>query len=362
LVFKMKILTVIGARPQFIKASAVSREIKRRKEEGLPITEILVHTGQHYDRNMSYVFFQELNLPEPNYYLGVGAKNHGKMTGEMMAKLEEIMLEEKPNVVLVYGDTNSTLAGAVTASKLHIPVAHVEAGLRSFNMDMPEEINRVLTDRVSKWLFCPTEKAVENLKREGFENFNCKIVKTGDVMYDVALYYRQFSKRPQIKIAEDFVVCTIHREENTENEDRLKNILEALEEIGKEIQVILPLHPRTRKKLKALGINPKHITITEPVSYLEMLWLLTHTQMVLTDSGGLQKEAFFFKKPCITLRDETEWVELVENGFNVVVGSDKEKIIDTFKNHRFNQNYEIDLYGKGDSAKKIVDELLKDKN
>jgi len=351
----MKILTIIGARPQFIKAGAVSREIKNYND----IEEIIVHTGQHYDSNMSDIFFEQMQIPKPNYYLGIGGKTHGAMTGQMIEKIEEVALKEKPDVIMVYGDTNSTLAGAIVGSKLHIPIAHIEAGLRSFNMKMPEEINRILTDRVSKWLFCPTNTAVENLKKEGFENFNCKIVKSGDVMQDAAMFYKQFAKKPEnVEIKESFILATIHRAENTDDENRLRNIFKALEEIAKEKQIILPLHPRTKKIIQNLNINLQNITIIEPVGYLEMVWLLDNSDMVITDSGGLQKEAFFFKKPCITLRDETEWIELIENKFNVLARANKEKILDLYKNFEFNKNFEIDLYGGGEASKKILEELL----
>jgi UDP-GlcNAc3NAcA epimerase len=352
----MKILTILGARPQFIKAGTVSREIAKHDN----IKEIIVHTGQHYDANMSDVFFEELHLPKPDYYLGIGGKSHGAMTGQMMEKIEEIAIKEKPDVILVYGDTNSTLAGALVGAKLHIPVAHVEAGLRSYNMKMPEEINRILTDRVSKWLFCPTDKAVENLKKEGFENFDCKIIKTGDVMYDAALYYKNFAKKPKnIEIKENFILSTIHRAENTDNINNLVNIIEALDEIAKEKQIILPIHPRTSKIIENANIKIKNITLIPPVSYLEMIWLLNNCDMVITDSGGLQKEAFFFKKPCITLREETEWIELVENKFNVLSGANKEKIRDLYNNFNFNNNFDINLYGNGKASEIIIKELLK---
>jgi UDP-GlcNAc3NAcA epimerase len=396
----LKILTILGARPQFIKAGAVSREIKRQKEEGKRLEEVIVHTGQHYDKNMSDVFFEELQIPKPDYFLGVGGKSHGAMTGEMIIKLEEVMLKEKPDVVLVYGDTNSTLAGAVTASKLHIPIAHIEAGLRSFNMKMPEEINRILTDRVSKWLFCPTDTAVKNLKKEGFpfptyqstntpitnnQSTNQQILNVGDVMLDAAMFYKQFAKKPQIltdrytntPITNNYILCTIHRAENTDDPERLKSIFEALEEIAKEIQIILPLHPRTRQKLTNIQITNNQLTIIDPVGYLEMTWLLDNCSLVMTDSGGLQKEAYFFKKPCITLRDETEWVELVEVGANVLVGADKEKIIESYlyisnmllgkektntqiTNNKYTntQTYQsTNLYGDGKASEKIVREL-----
>ena len=353
----MKILTVLGARPQFIKAGPVSREIRKLQNEGINIKEVIVHTGQHYDKNMSDVFFEELHLPKPNYYLGVGGKSHGAMTGEMIIKLEEIMLREKPDVVLVYGDTNSTLAGAIAASKLHIPIAHVEAGLRSFNMKMPEEINRVLTDRVSKWLFCPTDTAVENLKKEGFENFDCKIVKTGDVMYDALLFYKQYARKPKLNFEVQplsFVLVTVHRAENTDNEERLRNIFEALEEISRDVPVIFPIHPRTKQRLKLYNISPNSpfLHVIEPVSYLEMVWLLDNCRLVMTDSGGLQKEAYFFNRPCITLRDETEWIELVKNKFNILAGASKDRILEAYNNFVFNSSFGKNLYGNGIASKK----------
>ncbi len=353
----MKILTILGARPQFIKAAVVSREIKKYPD----IKEIIVHTGQHYDINMSDIFFEEMKIPKPDYYLGVNSLNHGAMTGKMMEKIEEIALKEKPDWILVYGDTNSTLAGALVASKLHIKLAHVEAGLRSFNKKMPEEINRIVADRLSDILFCPTDNAVENLKREGFEFFDCKIVKSGDVMYDAVLYYKQYAQKPQnVDISENFVLCTIHRAENTNDETRLRSIFEALNEIAKEKQVILPLHPRTKQKINKLSLSLNTITIIEPVGYFEMLWLLENCDCVITDSGGLQKEAYFFKKFCITLRDETEWVELVEIGANKLVGAEKDKILKAYKNHSmFNiENSKLNLYGDGVASQKIVGEVM----
>ena len=356
----MKILTILGARPQFIKAGTVRREIAKHKS----IEEVIVHTGQHFDANMSDIFFDEMKIPKPHYNLNINGLSHGAMTGQMIEKIEEIVLKEMPDWVIVYGDTNSTLAGAIIASKLHIKLAHIEAGLRSFNMKMPEEVNRILTDRVSDILFCPTDIAVENLKKEGFPfvtaNGQQKIVNVGDVMQDAALFYRQYAKKPEnLDIKDDFILSTVHRAENTDDINRLKNIFESLDEIAKEIQVILPLHPRTKKILEQNNINPKNITIIEPVGYLEMVWLLDNSKMVITDSGGLQKEAFFFKKPCITLRDETEWVELVDNNFNVLAGASKEKILKIFNNHKFNNNFDINLYGNGKASENIIKELIK---
>ncbi|SFV55947.1 UDP-2,3-diacetamido-2,3-dideoxy-D-glucuronic acid 2-epimerase [hydrothermal vent metagenome] len=351
----MKIVTILGARPQFIKAGSVSREIDKHKE----IEEIIVHTGQHYDANMSDIFFDEMQIPKPNYFLGIGGKSHGAMTGQMIEKIEEVCLKENPNWVMVYGDTNSTLAGAIVASKLHIKLAHIEAGLRSFNMNMPEEINRILTDRISTILFCPTNTAIKNLKDEGFDNFESKVIKSGDVMQDGAMFYRDLAIKPKCDIEENYILCTIHRAENTDNEIRLRDIFDALNEIGSEKQIILPLHPRTKKIIEKLNIPTDNLTIIEPIGYLEMVWLIDSCELVMTDSGGLQKEAFFFEKPCITLRDETEWVELVENGFNVLVGADRNKILDSYKKQKFNAQFDIDLYGRGEASRVIVSELLK---
>ena len=351
----MIIVTILGARPQFIKAGTVSREIARHAE----IKEIIIHTGQHFDKNMSDVFFEEMQIPKPDYNLNINGLGHGAMTGQMLEAIEEILIKENPNWVLVYGDTNSTLAGALAASKLHIKVAHIEAGLRSFNMKMPEEINRILTDRVSNILFCPTNTAVENLKNEGVDNVDSKIVNSGDVMQDGAIFYRKFSIKPNISVPNEFILCTVHRAENTDDKERISVIFNALNEIGTEKQVVLPLHPRTKKIIEALNIITDNVTIVEPVGYLEMVWLIDNCSLVMTDSGGLQKEAFFFEKPCITLRDETEWVELVDNGFNVLVGADRNKIIAAYKHQEFNFNFDLALYGGGDASRKIIRELVR---
>lgn len=353
----MKIVTVIGARPQFIKAAVVSRAIAAHKD----IKEVIVHTGQHFDANMSDIFFEEMCIPKPDYNLNVNGLGHGAMTGQMLEKIEAVLLQEKPDWVLVYGDTNSTIAGALAAKKLHIKVAHVEAGLRSFNMDMPEEINRILTDRISDILFCPTETAVNNLKKEGYENINCRIIRNGDVMQDAALFYAGRAVRPKADIPEDFVLCTVHRAENTDDPERLRNIFSALEEISKTCRVVLPLHPRTKGKLSATGYdtNNSHILFIEPVGYLEMVWMLKHCRLVMTDSGGLQKEAYFFDKYCITLRDETEWVELVKYGYNFLAGDDKGKIISLYNHISDKNNIEqkTPLYGNGNAGDLIVETL-----
>jgi len=351
----MKILTILGARPQFIKAGSLSREIAKHEE----IVEIIVHTGQHYDSNMSDVFFEEMQIAKPNYFLGIGGKSQGAMTGQMIEKIEEVCLKENPDWVIVYGDTNSTLSGAIVASKLHIKLAHIEAGLRSFNLNMPEEVNRILTDRISNILFCPTDTAMINLKNEGYENFNCKILNSGDVMRDGAIFYKDLAVKPSIEIKDEFILCTIHRAENTDDESRLKNIFKALIEISKEKQIILPLHPRTKKILKNLKLNLQNLTIVEPVGYLEMTWLITNCKLIMTDSGGLQKEAFFFQKYCITLREETEWIELVDNKYNILVGADQKKILCAYSNsYKYdNLNFNIDFYGEGFASKIIVDNL-----
>ncbi len=355
----MKILTVIGARPQFVKAAAVSRELRKHKG----IKETIVHTGQHFDKSMSDVFFEEMDIPRPDFNLNIHGLSHGAMTGQMMEKLDTILMNVRPDFVLVYGDTNSTLAGALCASKLHFKVAHVEAGLRSFNMLMPEEINRIIVDRISNILFCPTDTAVLNLKEEGFFNFGTKIVKTGDVMYDAALFYAQKSGKKSLIVIDralrtnDFVLATIHRAENTDDNIRLSSILRALNKIAEKQRVILPLHPRTKKIVQQNGIVLK-FDVIDPVGYFDMLELLKNCAVVMTDSGGVQKEAYFFKKPCITLRDETEWTELVEEGFNEVVGSDHDKIIDAYNRTPERKcDYEKKLYGIGNAANLIVEAL-----
>ena len=350
----MKVLTILGARPQFVKAGNISRELLKHSN----IKEVIVHTGQHYDTNMSNIFFEELKIPRPDYFLGIGGKSHGAMTGQMIEKVEEVVLKEKPDWILVYGDTNSTLAGAIVASKLHIKLAHVEAGLRSFNMKMPEEVNRILTDRISTVLFCPTDSAVQNLKNEGYDKFDCTVIRSGDVMQDGAEYYRNLAVKPEkFQIKENYILSTIHRAENTDNIDRLISIIDALHEINKREQVIVPLHPRTKKIIEENNVHLE-FTVIEPVGYLEMVWLIDNSTLIMTDSGGLQKEAFFFKKPCVTLRDETEWVELIENKFNILVGANKNKILEGYNNRNFNSNFNLDLYGGGKASENIIEALI----
>lgn len=359
----MKIVTILGARPQFIKAGSVSREIAQQALLGIDIQEVIVHTGQHYDTNMSDVFFKEMHIPKPDYFLGIGGKTHGAMTGQMIEKIEEILIQEKPDWVMVYGDTNSTLAGALAASKIHIKIAHIEAGLRSFNMRMPEEVNRILTDRVSHILFCPTQAAMDNLQAEALEQWNtgAKAVLAGDVMQDGAIFYKDLAQKPSdVNVDAEFILCTIHRAENTDDVQRLASIIDALSEIAKEKQVILPLHPRTKKILEQSSLDTSNLTIIDPVGYLNMVWLISNCSVVMTDSGGLQKEAYFFKKPCVTLRDETEWVELIAAGVNVLVGPNKQAILCALEAYKKAQdiNFSNNLYGAGLASKAIITTLL----
>lgn len=353
----MKILTVVGARPQFIKAATVSRVLRGEST----VQEVLVHTGQHYDVDMSDVFFESMDIPRPSHSLRISGGGHGEMTGRMMERLEGVVEAEAPDWILVYGDTNSTLAGALVAAKLGRRVAHVEAGLRSHNVRMPEEINRVLTDRVSDLLLCPTEQAVRNLAAEGYGALGRRIERNGDVMLDAALFYRDRARPPlrlALKPGAPFAVATVHRAENTDDPARLRNIITALNELNTRIPVVLPVHPRTRLRLQAQGLQPR-MSILEPVGYLEMVWLLEHSCLVLTDSGGLQKEAWFFRKPCVTLRDETEWVELLETGGTRLAGADPPRIraaIEAALAHT--PDYSRDFYGAGDAAERAVRALL----
>ena len=357
----MKILTVVGARPQFIKASVVTRRLAQQAG----VREVLVHTGQHYDAGMSDVFFDELSIPPPAHHLGIGSGRHGAQTGRMLAALEEVMLREQPDRVLVYGDTNSTLAGALAAAKLHIPVAHVEAGLRSFNRRMPEEVNRVLTDHLSQWLFAPTDTAVRNLAQEGLAG--ARVQKTGDVMYDVALHYAGEAGRRSAMLAtlklepRGYILATVHRAENTDEPARLRAILDGLRTISAEVPVVLPLHPRTRKILEREGAGAAGgaLRIIDPVGYLDMLQLEKNARLIATDSGGVQKEAYFYEVPCVTLREETEWVELVGAGWNrlapptsaaEVAGSIRAAL-------RAPPGAAGKLYGEGQAAKLIVESL-----
>jgi UDP-GlcNAc3NAcA epimerase len=353
----LKILTVVGARPQFIKAATISRLIADDPE----VEEIIVHTGQHFDENMSEVFFRDMEIPSPKYNLNINALSHGAMTGRMMEGIESLIFSEKPDVVLVYGDTNSTIAGALAAKKIHVPVGHVEAGLRSFNLAMPEEVNRILTDRISDFLSCPTDAAVTNLKKEGFDQFSAQVFQTGDVMYDAALFYADRSEEKAVVAhrftGKEFALCTLHRAENTDNCELLREWVSGINRIHQDLMVVCPLHPRTKKKLQEFGLELK-AELIDPVGYFDMIEFLKHTKLVLTDSGGLQKEAFFFKRPCITMRDQTEWVELVEHGYNQLVAPQASSLYHAFIDTMQREiGFEHNLYGQGRAANEILSHL-----
>jgi len=353
---KLKIVTIIGARPQFIKAAVVSRLLPSH------VMEIILHTGQHYDENLSKVFFDELNIPNPKYNLGVGSGSHGAQTGEMLAEIESVLLDEQPDWVLVYGDTNSTLAGALAAVKLNIKVAHIEAGLRSFNRLMPEEINRIVTDHVSDVLFCPSNVAVKNLASEGITKH---VVNVGDVMADSLSYAAERAAKESKIIdslnltAGEYYLATVHRAENTNDPNRLKNILKAFATLNSP--VIFPIHPRTRQAIENyqidLGLKNSNIQVISPLGYLDMVQLERFAKMILTDSGGIQKEAYWLKVPCVTLRDETEWVETVQHRWNILAGGDKERIINVIQHYRVPEQHPI-LYGDGQAGQKIINWLL----
>jgi UDP-GlcNAc3NAcA epimerase len=353
----MKIVTVVGARPQFIKAATISRLLLHDPD----VEEILVHTGQHYDPNMSDIFFKELNIPHPDFNLEVGSGSHAVQTGKMLEGIETILLEEKPDWTLVYGDTNSTLAGAVAATKLNIPLAHVEAGLRSFNRKMPEEINRIVTDRISDLLFAPTITAMINLEKEGLLAASCL---TGDVMFDSTFFYKELIlKNPDpYKInglPQEFLLATVHRAENTDNINNLKNLFKAFSESGHAI--VLPIHPRTRKIIGKTIRIPENVHIINPVGYLQMLYLTMHAGKVLTDSGGLQKEAYFLGKQCITLRTETEWVETLHDNWNTITGTDPEKILEAIRSDAPSSS-QNSSFGNGKAAEAIVEKLKSRRN
>jgi UDP-GlcNAc3NAcA epimerase len=397
----MKVVTVVGARPQFIKVGAVCRaneKYNRHASSKKRIDEILVHTGQHYDYLMDKVFFEELELPKPVYHLGVGSGSHAQQTGMMLERLEPILEKEKPDGVMVYGDTNSTLAGALTAAKLNIPVVHVEAGLRSYVRSMPEEINRLVTDHLSTFLFCPTDQAVRNLLKEGIRDGTEGIVKNvGDVMYDSILYYSKIAEKKSTILMDlglltptsvrnadlrslrtckewfqtvPYYLVTLHRAENTDDPKKLKLILKALNEIGKKIPVILPLHPRTKKMIHTFRLLPHgpRIKLIDPVSYFDMLSLERQAKAILTDSGGVQKEAYWFRVPCLTLRDETEWVETVKSGWNVLVGTEPKRIareIVRLEKRRLSEkgtrkeSIPTGIFGDGKASEKIVQILVR---
>ncbi len=401
----MKIVTVVGARPQFIKVAAVRRAIERFNKRKRRVDEVLVHTGQHYDYLMDKVFFEELELLKPDYHLGVGSGSHAEQTGMMLERIEAVLGKEKPEWVVVYGDTNSTLAGALAAAKLNLPVAHVEAGLRSYDRAMPEEINRVLTDHLSTILFCPTKHSVKNLAREGIKNGEKRtVMNVGDVMYDSILHYSKIaekkstilkdlglittedSKIPQSTmparpagpepcwfraggLVPHYYLATLHRAENTDHPNRLRSILKALNQIGKTVPVVLPLHPRTRKRMDGhdLFSGNRWVRFIEPIPYLAMLKLEKNASAILTDSGGVQKEAYWFKVPCLTLRDETEWVETVKDGWNVLVGIEPERIVreigrlekgNLFKKGTRKESISTRSFGDGKASEKIVQILI----
>lgn len=354
----MKIVTVVGARPQFIKAANISRVLKNHH------TEIIVHTGQHYDNNMSDIFFEELHIPKPDYNLGVGSGSHAKQTASMMVGIEEILLKESPNYVLVYGDTNSTLAGALAASKIHVPIIHVEAGLRSFNMLMPEELNRILTDRISKYLFCPTDTAVKNLEAEGIKN---GVYNVGDVMCDAVLYYdklienngrsyyfNRLEKLYNQETPEKWYLSTIHRAENTDNLDKIYEILSAFEEF--DYPVIFPVHPRTRKMVMEIieKYKFKNTIATLPVGYLDMLFYTKNAVKVVTDSGGLQKEAYILNTPCVTVRDQTEWIETLNGNHNILCKPNRMEIIEKVFKTSIDYSNKRNYYGDGNASEKIL--------
>lgn len=361
---RKKIVTILGARPQFIKAATISRVIA---EHGNLLEEQIIHTGQHYDDNMSDLFFRELDIPIPHINLAIGSGMHGMQTGEML-KLIECQLERlRPHLVLVYGDTNSTMAGALAASKMHIPIAHVEAGLRSFNKRMPEEINRIITDHISDLLFAPTLTARANLHNEGIADK--KVFDSGDVMVDAIFFYQkkaqQISSIMQTAGLENkpFILVTIHRAENTDDPEKLKSIIRSLNIISESTTVLFPIHPRTRKVLSEVYNSSIHenLRMIDPVGYLDMIFLQKNCSLVITDSGGVQKEAFVNKKYCLTVRNETEWIELVENGFNILVSKADmlPELVNQISGQRF-ENNNFFPYGNGDAAKKIIEVILKE--
>jgi UDP-GlcNAc3NAcA epimerase len=353
----MKIVSIIGARPQFIKSAAVSRALKKYKNNFEHVKEIIVHTGQHYDKNMSADFFEELQIPQPDYNLEVGSGRHGEQTGLMLARIEEVLLKENPDWVIIYGDTNSTVAGALASTKLHIKTAHIEAGLRSYNRKMPEEINRLVSDLISDVLFAPTQNAMDILRKEGFGE---KSIFTGDVMYDSFLFNKELAQKryklEKLTSLKKYYLATIHRPENTDNLNRLQNIFTAFSKL--DLPVILPLHPRTKKIITKINFSD-NVVILDPVGYLEMILLLKNCKKVLTDSGGLQKEAYFTGKACITLRDETEWIETLENNWNFIVGDNIDLIMEKISCADFGKRG--DYFGDGNSAYKTLKFLISNK-
>lgn len=383
----MKLVTIIGARPQIIKAAALSRAIKNHFSDR--IQEVIVHTGQHYDDNMSQVFFDELQIPRPDYNLHVGSASHGVQTARMTEGIEALLIKEQPDFIVLYGDTNSTLAGAVAAAKIHVPIVHIEAGLRSFNKSMPEEINRIVCDHCSTLLFTPTKAGLENLKREGFSIDeggvstgsttavptidNPKVYHCGDIMYDNSLHFANIAEEKtdiiqRLELAgKPFILSTIHRDSNTDHPERLGAIFDALIELSKENQIVLPLHPRTAKLLKTNLSNEKqtlvfsspNIKLIPPVSFLEMIALERHAQLIMTDSGGVQKEAYFFKKPGIILRPETEWVEIVQTGNAILADADESRIMEAWQHFKNNPPTVFpEIFGDGHAAEFMLDKII----
>ena len=375
----MKLVTIIGARPQIIKAAALSRAIRNHYAD--QIQEVIVHTGQHYDDNMSQVFFEELDMPRPDYNLHIGSASHGVQTARMTEGIEALLIKEQPDFIVLYGDTNSTLAGAVAAAKIHVPIVHIEAGLRSFNKSMPEEINRIVCDHCSTLLFTPTKAGLENLKREGFPMSNDghytidnpKVYHCGDIMYDNSLYFAHIAEEKtnimqRLELAgKPFILATIHRDSNTDYPERLCAIFKALIQLSKECQVVLPLHPRTAKLIKTnlsedlqkQIFNSSNIKLIPPVSFLEMIALERHAQLVMTDSGGVQKEAYFFKKPCIILRPETEWVEIVQTGNAILADADERRIMEAWQHFKDNPSTVFpEIFGDGHAAEFMLEQML----
>ncbi len=353
----LKITTIIGARPQFIKASALSREIKKFNLNRKRINEAIIHTGQHYDKNMSDIFFQELNIPKPKYYLGVGGGSHGENTGRMIELIEKKIIKESPDLCIVYGDTDSTLAASIAATKINIPIAHIEAGLRSGNKSMPEEINRIIADQCADYLFCPTKNSVKNLKNEGYKNN--KIFHVGDIMFDNFLFFKNRKKIPSFlkEDLKDFIFCTIHRSENTDNKNNFNKIYKLLNKLSKHKKIIFSVHPRTFNMFSSSLKNSlsKNILLSKPLSMFETFWALENCSFVVTDSGGLQKEAYFAKKKCITLREQTEWIELSDLKVNLLLSPSS-----THKEEKINNflasvpNFKKRPYGEGITSKKIL--------
>ncbi len=348
----MKILTILGARPQFIKSAAISKKIINNDL----LSEIIVHTGQHFEPKMSDIFFQEMDLPNPDYNLGINQMEREPMIAKMVDELIPILVSENPNAVLVYGDTNSTLAGSLSADKLKIPIFHIEAGLRSFNKSMPEEINRIITDQLSSLLFCPTKNSINNLAKEKIDE---GVIFSGDVMYDIFLKFSQNFKKPNNRLKQiksDYILATIHRQENTDDNEKLKSIFSNLDKINNKLKIVMPLHPRTEKKIKEFNINT-NIEIVPPMGYVSMLSLLNHAEIVITDSGGLQKEAYFCKKKCIIIRDETEWVELIDSGVHIL--SDHQKLHEVLdETMKKKCDFSLNHYGKGNAGELIINSIL----